>query len=130
MRIEILDDISEVLPLLILRRNPFFQKRSRVLENRGCYILSPSAAGTLSSHKYLITGVVKDVLQEFVSLAKQMVKSSKETQKLALKSEKSLIKSHDQIEVLLKYLNLLDEDQELSEKEEDVLDTEEEDSDA
>ncbi|KAL4381046.1 hypothetical protein AHAS_Ahas04G0094300 [Arachis hypogaea] len=40
-RIEILDDISEVLPLLILWSSPYFQKRSRVLENQGCYIVVP-----------------------------------------------------------------------------------------
>ncbi|QHO31101.1 uncharacterized protein DS421_8g238710 [Arachis hypogaea] len=37
MRTVILDDIAEVLPLLIFRRNLYFQKRSHILENRCCY---------------------------------------------------------------------------------------------
>ncbi|XLU94283.1 hypothetical protein S245_008635 [Arachis hypogaea] len=91
---------------------------------------SPSVAGILDSHKYLITGIVKDVLQEFVSMTTQIVKFSKKTRKIAIQNEKSLLKSHDRVAVLLKHLDSLDEDQAHFNKEEDFLESEEEESDA
>ncbi|KAL4328960.1 hypothetical protein AHAS_Ahas13G0252300 [Arachis hypogaea] len=83
-----------------------------------------SVAGTSSLHKYLINGIVKDVLQEFVNMTKQMVNSSQQSRRLALQNKKSLLKSHIRVEVLLKYLDSLDEDQVLTESEEENLGTE------
>ncbi|KAL4316176.1 hypothetical protein AHAS_Ahas15G0258900 [Arachis hypogaea] len=53
----------------------------------------PSVAGTFSSNKYLVNGIVKDVLQEFVNLTKDMINSSQQARKLAIQNENSLRKS-------------------------------------
>ncbi|QHO01197.1 uncharacterized protein DS421_13g412970 [Arachis hypogaea] len=89
----------------------------------------PSTTGTSSSHKYLINGIVNDVLQEFVNLTKQMINSSKQARILALQNETFFRKFQSRVEVLMKYLDSLDDDQPLTNQDEDMIGTEDEGSD-
>ncbi|KAL4294183.1 hypothetical protein AHAS_Ahas18G0202600 [Arachis hypogaea] len=87
----------------------------------------PSAAGISTSNKYLVNGIVKDVLQEFVNLTMHIINSSQQARRLTIQNENSLRKSQGRVEVLLKYLESLEDDQMMSEhKEEDILGTEDE----
>ncbi|KAL4345203.1 hypothetical protein AHAS_Ahas11G0254900, partial [Arachis hypogaea] len=92
-------------------------------------ILPPFVAGTSSSQKYLMNGIVKDILQEFVNLIKQMINSSQKARKLAIQNENSFRKSQSRVEVLLKYIDSLEDDQAMFDQEDDPLGTEDEGSD-
>ncbi|KAL4365333.1 hypothetical protein AHAS_Ahas07G0095600 [Arachis hypogaea] len=72
---------------------------------------------------------MKDVLLEFVNLIKQMIHSSQQARKLTIQNENSLHKSQSQVDVLLKYIDFLEDDQVMSKQEEDLLRTEDEGSD-
>ncbi|XLU75274.1 hypothetical protein S245_034327 [Arachis hypogaea] len=72
----------------------------------------------------------KNILLECATMTKQMVKSSKEVRKLALQNEKAWLKSHERVNLLLKHLDSVDEDMTPFEKEDDVLESNEENSDA
>ncbi|QHO54586.1 uncharacterized protein DS421_2g58100 [Arachis hypogaea] len=92
--------------------------------------LPPSAVGTSSSNKYLVNGVVKDVLQEFVNLTKYLINSSKLVRKLAIQNENFLRKSQSRVEVLLKYIDSLkDEQMQTDQEDEEILETDDEKSD-
>nr|XP_029143595.1 protein NRT1/ PTR FAMILY 5.2-like [Arachis hypogaea] len=65
----------------------------------------PSSSGTSTStgHKSLLYGVVKDVVQKFVSQSNHLITLSKEQRKLAAKHENYLKKSRDRVVVLMKF---------------------------
>ncbi|KAL4288427.1 hypothetical protein AHAS_Ahas19G0285100 [Arachis hypogaea] len=70
----------------------------------------PSAAGTSSFNKYLVNGIVNDVLQEFVNVTMHMINLIKQARKLAILNENSLRKFQSRVEVLLKYIESLKDD--------------------
>ncbi|QHO20414.1 uncharacterized protein DS421_11g337760 [Arachis hypogaea] len=89
-----------------------------------------SAVGTSTSIKYLVNSIVKDVLQEFVNLTKHMISSSQQAKSLAIQNKNSLRKFQSRVEILLKYLKSLEDDQMMSDhEEEDFFGIEEDGSD-
>ncbi|KAL4397028.1 hypothetical protein AHAS_Ahas01G0150900 [Arachis hypogaea] len=88
-----------------------------------------STTGTSSSYKYLMNGIVKDGLQEFINLTKQIINLIQEARKLAIQNENSFRKSQSRVEVLLKYIKYLDDEQAMSDQDEDPFRIEDEGSD-
>ncbi|QHO27682.1 uncharacterized protein DS421_7g210130 [Arachis hypogaea] len=92
----------------------------------------PSTLGTSGStgHKSFLFRIVKDVLQEFMNLSNHLFSTSKQERKLVIKHENALKKSTDRVDVLMKYVDNIQEDKIMVTSQEERLDFEEDGSDA
>ncbi|KAL4314977.1 hypothetical protein AHAS_Ahas15G0139000 [Arachis hypogaea] len=72
----------------------------------------PSISRTSAStdHKSLLYEVVKDVLQEFVNLSNHLISTSQQERKFAVRNGNALQISRNRIDVLLKYVDNIHED--------------------
>ncbi|XP_025670660.1 uncharacterized protein [Arachis hypogaea] len=98
-----------------------------------CPLSTPSqraGTSTSSSQMHLLTGVVKDVLQELINLSKHLITSSKQERKLVVQNENALRKFMDRFEVLLNYVDNMTEDEHMPSdpEDEEPLGTEDEGS--
>nr|XP_025653229.1 proteoglycan 4-like [Arachis hypogaea] len=91
----------------------------------------PSTTSTSASigYKSVLYGVVKDVVQEFISQSNHLIAMSKEQRKLATKHENFLRKFRDRVVVFLKFIDNLQEDDNATTDPEEEAGSEEDSSD-
>ncbi|KAL4287896.1 hypothetical protein AHAS_Ahas19G0232000 [Arachis hypogaea] len=91
---------------------------------------STTRTSASTGYKFLLYRVVKDILQKFVNLSNHLISTSQQAIKLSIRNENTLRKSRDRVEVLLKYVDNIHEDDTMATDQEESLDTEDEGLDA